>query len=113
MEFVHSPAPGVDAGQCLLLVHIRKVVGQVTYRVCEDCARGVITDVVLEERFEDSGLGTRTLSHLRARHLGIVWRSTLSRRATRALLHRMRIPRTTGGGLCPHTQPSAVARAGE
>ncbi|MER6788442.1 hypothetical protein ABT330_28175 [Streptomyces sp. NPDC000658] len=79
--------------ECLLLVHIRKVVGQVTYRACDECAEGVIIDVVLDEPFRDCGLGTRALSHLRSRHPGVTWRTTLETRLTRGLLRRMRIPR--------------------
>jgi hypothetical protein len=41
-----SPSPDDAHEECLLLVHIRKVVGRVTYRTCEECAEGVVTDVV-------------------------------------------------------------------
>ncbi|WP_234323832.1 GNAT family N-acetyltransferase [Streptomyces sp. NRRL F-2580] len=92
------------ARECLLLVHIRKVVGQVHYRICPECAEGVITGVALEERFRDTGLGTRALSHLSSRHPGVSWRSTLNLRATRDLLRRMRVPTTSTAGLCPHTR---------
>ncbi|KOX29129.1 hypothetical protein ADL06_13140 [Streptomyces sp. NRRL F-6491] len=84
------------------MVHDRQVVGEVHYRTCAPCARGVITDVTLDERFHGSGLGTRALSHLRARHPGTAWRSTLTLRATRDLLRRMRIPTTDSGPLCAH-----------
>ncbi|MFE8941778.1 MULTISPECIES: hypothetical protein [unclassified Streptomyces] len=94
-----DPGPGEE---CLLLVHTRQVVGEVHYRMCARCARGVITDVTLDERFHGSGLGTRALSHLRARHPGTAWHSTLTLRATRDLLRRMRIPTTDPGPLCAH-----------
>ncbi|MYV71816.1 hypothetical protein GT043_39040 [Streptomyces sp. SID2131] len=94
-----DPGPGEE---CLLLVHARQVVGEVHYRMCARCARGVITDVTLDERFHGSGLGTRALSHLRARHPGTAWHSTLTLRATRDLLRRMRIPTTDPGPLCAH-----------
>ncbi|MFF9690574.1 hypothetical protein [Streptomyces sp. NPDC014623] len=106
IEFLSSSIPG-DTGpseECLLLVHVRKVVGQVHYRICTHCAEGVITNVALEERFRSAGLGTRALSHLRSRHPGVSWRSTLNLRATRDLLRRMRVPITTAAGLCPHTR---------
>lgn len=103
VELVRSPSPDGGDAQCLLLVHVRKVVGQVDYRLCSSCAEGVITGVFLEERFRRSGLGTRALSHLRARHPGLVWRTTVDRRLTRDLLRRMRVVRRTGDGGCPHT----------
>ncbi|MFI5806820.1 hypothetical protein [Streptomyces sp. NPDC051561] len=84
-----GPGPGEE---CLLLVHIRKVVGQVQYRICTDCTQGVITAVVIDEHFHSTGLGTRALSHLRSRHPELTWRSTLHQRTTRDLLRRMRIP---------------------
>ncbi|GGU01449.1 hypothetical protein GCM10010272_53090 [Streptomyces lateritius] len=94
-----DPGPGEE---CLLLVHIRQIVGRVHYRMCPECAQGVITAVAIDERFHSTGLGTRALSHLRSRHPGIAWHSTLSRRATRDLLRRMRIPTITSPP-CPHT----------
>ncbi|MFF3319923.1 hypothetical protein ACFYV5_31085 [Streptomyces sp. NPDC003035] len=93
-----DPGPGEE---CLLLVHIRQVVGQVRYRMCPECAQGVITAVTIDERFHSTGLGTRALSHLRSRHPGITWRSTLSRRVPRDLLRRMRIPDLTGPSAAP------------
>ncbi|MEU1447602.1 N-acetyltransferase [Streptomyces mirabilis] len=94
-----------------MLVHIRKVVGRVTYRACEECAEGVITDVVLDEPFRDCGLGTRALSHLRSQHPGVTWHTTLEKRLTRDLLPRMRIPKTAVGGTCSHLRSVVVAPA--
>ncbi|MGW2615092.1 N-acetyltransferase [Streptomyces sp. NPDC001500] len=94
------------------MVHIRKVVGQVTYRACDECAEGVITDVVLDEPFRDCGLGTRALSHLRSRHPGVTWRTTLETRLTRGLLRRMRIPRVapaSAQGNCSHMRTASKA----
>ncbi|MGW3582992.1 GNAT family N-acetyltransferase [Streptomyces rubiginosohelvolus] len=104
IEFLPSRVPGGTRPdeQCLLLVHIRKVVGQVRYQLCDRCDQGVITAVTLEERFRGTGLGTRALSHLRSRHPSVRWRSTLNLRATRDLLRRMSIPATIAAG-CPHT----------
>ncbi|MFF5637404.1 hypothetical protein [Streptomyces sp. NPDC012825] len=96
-----DPGPGEER---LLLVHTRQVVGEVHYRMCARCARGVITEVTLDERFQGSGLGTRALSHLRARHPGTSWHSTLNLRSTRDLLRRMRIPTTEPGPLCSHAE---------
>ncbi|MGW6574444.1 hypothetical protein ACWGAN_20065 [Streptomyces sp. NPDC054945] len=104
VEFLSSRIPG-DQGageECLLLVHVRKIVGRVHYRVCPDCAQAVITGIVIEERFLAMGLGTRALSHLRSRHPGITWRSTLSSRATRDLVRRMRISAMTAVPACCH-----------
>ncbi|MFE5620993.1 hypothetical protein ACFQ8S_02870 [Streptomyces virginiae] len=98
----HIPDTSGPGEECLLLVHIRQVVGQVHYRLCTHCAQGLITAVVIDERFHSTGLGTRALSHLRSRHPGLTWRSTLRKRATRDLLRRMRIPTTTSATPCPH-----------
>lgn len=103
-----DPGPG---DECLLLVHTRQVVGQVRYRVCADCARGVISAVLIDERFRSTGLGTRALSHLRSRHPGLTWRSTLRMRTTRDLLRRMRIPRTTSATPCLDTHQTVRAPA--
>ncbi|MEU3518905.1 hypothetical protein ABZ770_27125 [Streptomyces sp. NPDC006654] len=104
-----DPGPG---DECLLLVHTRQVVGQVRYRICTDCAQGLITAVVIDERFQSTGLGTRALSHLRSRHPGLTWRSTLHKRTTRDLLRRMRIPTTTSATPCPHAHQTLSAPAG-
>lgn len=60
--------------------------------ICPDCARGVITAVIIDERFHSSGLGTRALSHLRSRHTTTAWRSTATRRTARDLLRRRPLP---------------------
>ncbi|MEU2118150.1 hypothetical protein ABZ567_21510 [Streptomyces sp. NPDC016459] len=99
----HIPDHSGPGEECLLLVHGRQVVGQVQYRICADCAQGVITAITLDERFCSTGLDTRALSHLRSRHPGVAWRSTLSRRTTRDLLRRMRIPTIPVDTPCPHT----------
>ncbi|WP_432021082.1 N-acetyltransferase [Streptomyces sp. 1222.5] len=93
-------------------MHTRQVVGQVRYRICTDCAHGVITAVVIDERFHSTGLGTRALSHLRSRHPGLTWCSTLSKRTTRDLLRRMRIPTTTSVRPCPHVHQTLSAPTG-
>ena len=94
-----DPGPGEE---CLLLVHIRQVVGQVQYRICSDCAQGVITAITIDERFHSTGLGTRALSHLRSRHAGLTWHSALRKRTTRDLLRRMRVRTATSAPVCPH-----------
>ncbi|MDH6521707.1 hypothetical protein M2163_001302 [Streptomyces sp. SAI-135] len=104
-----TPGPG---DECLLLVHTRQVVGQVRYRICTDCARAVINTVAIDERFHSTGLGTRALSHLRSRHPGLTWRSTLRKRTTRDLLRRMRIPTTTSATPCTHAHQTLSAPAG-
>ncbi|MFH9864144.1 hypothetical protein [Streptomyces sp. NPDC017202] len=108
IELLVSPAPETAGEECLLLVHIRKVVGRVTYRSCGECAQGVITNMVLDEPFRDSGLGTRALSHLKSQYPDITWRTTLDKRLTRGLLRRMRIPGTAAAGTCPHVRPAPV-----
>ncbi|WCD90991.1 hypothetical protein KPP03845_107420 [Streptomyces xanthophaeus] len=98
----HIPDHSGPGEECLLLVHIRQVVGQVHYRICADCAEGVITGIAIDGRFRSTGLGTRALSHLRSRHPGLAWRSTLNKRTARDLLRRMRIPMITVATPCPH-----------
>jgi hypothetical protein len=102
VELVQSPGRGTGDTQCLLLVHVRKVIGHVDFRLCASCAEAVITDVLIEKQFHRSGLGTRALSHLQARYPGVVWRTTLDRRGTRDLLRRMRVPRKPEGTRCSH-----------
>ncbi|MEV7559549.1 hypothetical protein [Streptomyces sp. NPDC089795] len=105
-----DPGPGLE---CLLLVHVRKIVGQVHYRICTDCGQGVITGIDIDGAFLSSGLGNRALSHLRARHPGVSWRSTLSLRTTRDLLRRMRIPAASADVPCAHgLQATAKTAAG-
>ncbi|RST03788.1 GNAT family N-acetyltransferase [Streptomyces sp. WAC05950] len=100
----HIPDPSGPGEECLLLVHIRQVVGQVRYTICPDCARGVITAVIIDERFRSAGLGTRALSHLRALHPTTAWRSSATRRTARDLLRRMCVPAVTAGTSCDHTR---------
>ncbi|MEU6673861.1 hypothetical protein [Streptomyces sp. NPDC046925] len=106
VRIVHSPAPAPRA-QSLLLVYTRRIVGHLTYEVCERCARGLITEVYVASPLQDSGLGTRAVSHLRACYPGITWRSCLTQRMTRDLAHRMRLPLTAPQPLCTHTRTSA------
>ncbi|MFD9235259.1 hypothetical protein ACFWB3_08270 [[Kitasatospora] papulosa] len=104
IEFLSAQVPG-EAGpgeECLLLVHVRKVVGQIRYRICTACGEGVISGVDIDGRLHSTGLGTRALSHLRSLHPGITWRSTLTLRATRDLLRRMRILPTARKPRCGH-----------
>ncbi|MEU9364160.1 hypothetical protein AB0D71_05345 [Streptomyces avermitilis] len=112
VELLQCSAPDGRGDDCLLLVHIRKVVGRVTYQACDECAEGVITDVVLDGPFLDSGLGTRALLHLRSRHPDVTWRTTLDHRLTRGLLRRMRIPKAVVDGSCSHVRSAVVAHAG-
>ncbi|MEU4360134.1 hypothetical protein [Streptomyces virginiae] len=105
----HDPGPGEE---CLLLVHIRQVVGEIQYRICHHCAQGVITAIVIDDRFRTTGLGTRALSHLRSRHPGLTWRSTLHRRATRDILRRMRIPTLTSAARCSHAGQTLLKTTG-
>ncbi|MFE9369787.1 hypothetical protein ACFYM2_08435 [Streptomyces sp. NPDC006711] len=104
-QSTHLPETAGPGEECLLFVHFRQVVGQIRYRFCESCAHGVITDVVIDERFHDTGLGTRALSHLSSRHPGAVWSSdsrTWSTGGTRDLPHRMRVPATAAATPCAH-----------
>ncbi|MFD3545143.1 hypothetical protein ACFWUW_05900 [Streptomyces sp. NPDC058655] len=110
IELLAPRLPG-EAGageERLLLVHVRKVVGEVHYRICPACAEGVITVVDIDARFQGTGLDTRALSHLRSRHPGMSWRSTLSLRTTRDLLRRMRIPTAAVDSLCTHARALAT-----
>ncbi|WP_405843786.1 hypothetical protein OG528_34345 [Streptomyces platensis] len=108
----HSPAPTSERAQSLLLVYVRRVVGEVTYEVCEHCASGVITQVQVASPLQDSGLGTRAVSHLRACYPGISWRSCLAQRMTRDLARRMRLPNDRDGLSCPHLPGDAAEGRG-
>lgn len=107
IDLLSSHIPG-DTGagdEVLLLIHVRKVVGEVHYRMCPMCAEAVITGVDIDAYFLGTGLDTRALSHLRARHPGLTWHSTLNLRGTRDLLRRSRI--LDGAGLCTHLRGQA------
>lgn len=107
VEIFHSPAATSEWAQSLLLVYIRRVVGEVTYEVCEICANGVITQVHVATPLQDSGLGTRAVAHLRACYPDVTWRSCLTQRMTRDLAHRMRLPNNRSGLSCPHLPRAA------
>lgn len=109
----HSPAPTSERAQSLLLVYIRRVVGEVTYEVCEHCASGVITQVHVATPLQDSGLGTRAVSHLRACYPDITWRCCLPQRMTRDLARRMRLPNSRADLDCPHLQNGASDSRGK
>lgn len=108
----HSPAPANERAQSLLLVYIRRVVGEVTYEVCEHCGSGVITQVHVATPLQDSGLGTRAVSHLRACYPDVAWHSCLTQRMTRDLAHRMRLPHGRAGLSCPHLLRDAAESHG-
>ncbi|MFI8345668.1 hypothetical protein ACIF8W_37240 [Streptomyces sp. NPDC085639] len=111
IEFYSTRIPGNSAEveeDCLLLVHGRKVVGQIHYRTCTTCGEGVITGIDIDDHLLPTGIGTRALSHLHSRHPGITWRSTLTLRTTRDLLRRMRVPVGTVGAVCTHARARAA-----
>ncbi|WP_190329513.1 hypothetical protein [Streptomyces venezuelae] len=111
VRIVHSPGPAART-DTLLLVHTRRVVGQLTYEVCEQCASGVITEVYVASPLQDSGLGTRAISHLRACYPGVAWRSRLTKRMTRDLAHRVRLPHTEADRTCGHGTSSRTPATG-
>ncbi|THA51470.1 N-acetyltransferase [Streptomyces sp. A1136] len=86
------------------MVHGRKVVGQIHYRICAACAEGVVTGLDLDGHLHSTGIGTRALSHLRSRYPGTTWRSTLTLRTTRDLFRRMRIPAASADVVCAHAR---------
>lgn len=107
VELLSSRIPG-DTGtgdEVLLLVHVRKVVGEIHYRMCLTCAEAVIAAVDIDPRFLGTGLDTRALSHLRAWHPGLTWHSTLNLRGSRDLLRRSRI--LDGNEVCHHLRVQA------
>ncbi|MET9498833.1 hypothetical protein [Streptomyces sp. NPDC006552] len=104
VQIVHAPAPRARADS-LLLVHTRRIVGQLTYELCEQCASGVITELQVTSPLQDSGLGTRAVAHLRSCYPDITWHSGLTQRMTRELSRRMGLPRTGAGRGCAHTSP--------
>ncbi|WP_336323019.1 hypothetical protein [Streptomyces lavendofoliae] len=104
IDFLAGPNPPDDDGggvQDLLLVHVRKVVGRVTYRICAACATGTITAVEVDDPLVNSGLPTRAVAHLRSRYPDLAWTTTLQRRLTRDLFRRMRVL-ATADSRCPH-----------
>ncbi|MFI0240585.1 hypothetical protein [Streptomyces sp. NPDC016845] len=103
VRIVHSPAPAASADS-LLLVYTRRIVGRLTYEVCEECASGVITEMYVASPLQDSGLGMRAVAHLRACYPDVAWRSRLTRRTTRDLVHRMRLPYTETARTCAHKE---------
>ncbi|MEU6127020.1 N-acetyltransferase [Streptomyces sp. NPDC047123] len=105
MQILHSLAPDARADS-LLLVYTRRIVGHLTYEVCEQCASGVITEVHVVAPLQSSGLGTRAISHLRSCYPDVTWRSRLPQRMTRDLAHRMRLPQTQTQRTCPHVRPA-------
>lgn len=110
VEILHSPAPTGDEARCLLLVYGRRVVGRLDYQVCEECGSGVVTHAQVTGPLQDSGLGTRAVSHLRAFYPDVDWYSRLTRRLARDLAHRMRMPQGFAGP-CTHLQPRASTAA--
>ncbi|MFF5338430.1 hypothetical protein [Streptomyces sp. NPDC013181] len=109
VEFLSTHIPG-HAGpgeECLLLVNVRQVVGQVRYRFCPTCTHGVITALTISEPFRDTGLGARALAHLRARHPGTTWQSTARPGEEGDLLLRMRLPGLASPPPCPHLPAAA------
>ncbi|MGW8724829.1 hypothetical protein ACWGNF_02190 [Streptomyces sp. NPDC055808] len=106
IEFLSTHVPGAPGPgeERLLLVHIRRVVGQIHYRTCGLCAEGTITGIDIEEDLHRAGLDTRALSHLRSRHPGITWHSTRALRTRRDLLRRMRIPTVGADNACGHAE---------
>ncbi|WP_344360610.1 hypothetical protein [Streptomyces gobitricini] len=105
IDFLAGPGPAGGGGggglQDLLLVHVRKVVGRVTFRVCSACATGTITAVEVDDSLVNTGLPTRAVAHLRSRYPDLAWSTTLERRLTRDLFRRMRVL-TTPESRCPH-----------
>ncbi|MFD3700338.1 hypothetical protein ACFWUZ_30135 [Streptomyces sp. NPDC058646] len=110
----YVPGAGDVTEECLLLVHVRKVVGQISYRTCTACAEGVITAVDIDEPYHSSRprLNTRVLSHLRFRHPHLTWHDTTAGHSTRNLLHRLSrvtpTPAPTPSSRCLHTAGADV-----
>ncbi|MFJ9576238.1 hypothetical protein ACIRQF_07625 [Streptomyces sp. NPDC101191] len=104
VEFCSTHIPGTSGPgeECLLLVNGRQVVGQVRYQFCPTCAYGVITALSIHKPFRDTGLDTRALSHLRSRHPGTTWRSTVRTGTEDDLMLSMRIPVLPSPPPCPH-----------
>ncbi|OON78046.1 hypothetical protein [Streptomyces tsukubensis] len=92
---------------CLLLVHIRKIVGHVSYQVCEECGAGLITEMAVDASLTDSGLGDRAMAFLRGHYQGLRWRTTLDDRPPRSLVHRLPGPRPLDEELCAHVTRAA------
>ncbi|MFD9303201.1 hypothetical protein ACFWCB_11125 [Streptomyces sp. NPDC060048] len=104
-SYIPGDEGGAGAGKCLLLVRVRKVVGQIHYRVCTTCGEGVITTVDIEElyHFSRPRLHTRALSHLRFRHPDVTWQNMTSEHSTRSLLYRLSHSAPAPSSRCVHT----------
>ncbi|WP_406291779.1 hypothetical protein [Embleya sp. NBC_00896] len=102
VNILDTPVPGRGVDQCLLLVHARRVVGEVTYVICRRCGRAVITHLMLGQPFLAGGLGIRALSHLRSLHPGVAWHHASGGRLARGLLRRMCITEAAPGATCVH-----------
>jgi hypothetical protein len=103
----HIPGASETGEQCLLLVHGRRVVGEVRYRLCAPCAHGVITALTVDEALSGTGQRARALAHLRARHPGTAWLTHPDTAPEGDILHRMRIRPHTAPPPCPHTAAAA------
>ncbi|WP_405637948.1 hypothetical protein OG543_25995 [Streptomyces sp. NBC_01178] len=66
------PRDGADEHR-LLLVHHRKVVGEVSYRLCTRCPAGQWTTTRLATPLPERPVARRVLSHLRFRHPDRTW----------------------------------------
>ncbi|MFH9611036.1 hypothetical protein [Streptomyces sp. NPDC017448] len=57
----------------MLLVHHRKVVGEISYRLCTRCPAGQWTTTRLATPLPERPVARRVLSHLRFRHPDRTW----------------------------------------
>ncbi|MFJ2022567.1 hypothetical protein ACIODW_01975 [Streptomyces sp. NPDC087897] len=85
----------------MLLVHHRKVVGEISYRLCTRCPAGLLTTTRIVIPLPERSVARRVLSHLRFRHPDRTWLPSASPARTGRNLRG----RTVGSALCPgHTE---------
>lgn len=104
---IPGSAEGPGASERLLLIHVRKVVGQIHYRACTDCGEGVITAMDIDESYHSRKphFRMRALSHLRFRHPQLIWRNTAAERGRRNLLQRVSHLAPGSRSRCTHSAP--------
>lgn len=97
LEWTSCALPDGTGEHQLLLVHHRKVVGEISYRLCAHCPAGQLTTTRIGTPLPERSVARRVLAHLRFRHPDRTWLpSTISART-----RRNRRARAAGPGICP------------
>ncbi|MFI1190387.1 hypothetical protein [Streptomyces californicus] len=97
LEWTSCALPDGTGEHQLLLVHHRKVVGEISYRLCAHCPAGQLTTTRIGTPLPERSLARRVLSHLRFRHPDRTWLPSAASARTRG----NRRGRAAGPGICP------------